>query len=483
MDNQTRPRATRAARSFPTIALTVLLAGCQSYQRAPVDLTAHAASVAARASMAEPLHAFVDRLAASGFAAPDRFDPSDGLSPAEGEVLALVYNPDLRMARLDAGVALATFETAGLWEDPRFGFDGAEILSSSGPFEYGLTASLTLPVSGRLAVEKDRAGAAYEADLRRIAAAEWSLRAEIRSAWAQWASAHERVGLLNEVAEQVDRITSITDRLEQSGELTRVESRLILAEALAVRTEQAAAQRSSSQARIRLLALMGLPPDSDVRLLAAYPSPEVPPEDDEVRRLIEANPEIAVYRAEYQVAEESLRLEIRRQYPDITVGGGYGREGDDRLLLGVSVPIPLLNANRGGIAEARARRDRARAAAETAFERLTHQLASAHAELDSIRLQRGSTESELMPMLEEQTREVERLADLGEVNTLLLLETVRRGFEARSQLLDLRAAEVAALSELARILGPDASQAPRSPEQTYETTTPSGGASAEESAR
>ena len=82
--------------------------------------------------------ASLERLRDLGAEAPATFSFGDGLTPAEGEVLALFYNAELRQARLEAGVALANFENAGLWDDPEFGFDGAEILSPSGsPFEFG----------------------------------------------------------------------------------------------------------------------------------------------------------------------------------------------------------------------------------------------------------------------------------------------------------------------------------------------------------
>lgn len=461
MDNLKRLRRTQAMLLGPGLAAALItLTGCQLYERVPLDLAGHHATLDARLVATEPIARFFERLAKAGNPSPERFDLSDGLSPAEGEVLALFYNPDLRLARLDAGIALATFETAGLWEDPQFGFDGAEILSPSGPFQYGLTLRLTIPVSGRLEVEKDRAGAAYEAELRRIVDAEWSLRAKVRSAWAAWAAASERVRLLGEVIEQVERISSITDRLEAAGELTRVESRLIRAEALGVRADLVAGRRAETQARLRLLELMGLPPDAKVDLLAVFPHAAIPQVGDETQRLIEANTTLAIHRAEYQVVEETLRLEVRRQYPDITIGGGYGNEGDDRLLLGVSLPIPILNANRGGIAEARARRERARAAAETAYERLTHELASARASLEAARRQRQSFEDDLVPMLDAQAIEVERLAELDEIDTVVLLETVTRGLQTKSLLLELRAAEITAASEIVRLLGPDAELAP-----------------------
>ncbi|MEC9373546.1 MAG: TolC family protein [Planctomycetota bacterium] len=437
-----------------------LITGCQTYEPAPIDIEAHRASIDHRLDDAEPLIEFSRRIA-EGDEAPDRFDLSDGVALAEGEVLALFYNADLRLARLRAGLALADYETAGLWNDPEFGFDGAEILSPSGsPFEFGLRLNVTIPISGRLAVERERASAAYESELRRIVDAEWAMRARVRSAWAAWTAESNRLGLLRQTVAQTERVVDIADRLESAGELTRVEARLLRAALVEARAGVAQAERGEASARIELLGLMGLAPDAGVRLSPSLSPPDLRVEGDPVRRLIEANTTLAVRRAEYQVAEETLRLEIRKQYPDITVGAGYGSEDDDRLLLGASMPIPILNANRAGIATARADREIARANAEIAFEQLSRELANALAQHAAAKTQRRAFEEELIPMFYEQTLEVARLADLGEVDTFVLLESVTQTYSAKSRLLDLRVAEITSAHTVIRLLGPDFVLAP-----------------------
>lgn len=439
----------------------------------------------ARLEAIEPVATFAGRLAEREGTTPPRFDLADGLTVAEGEVLALFYNPDLRLARLEAGVALATAENAGLWEDPEFGFDGAEVFSPEGPFEYGLTLSLTIPVSGRLSVEKARARAAHEAELRRVVDLEWSTRANVRHAWAAWTAAEGRARLLTDALEQARALGEIVDSLESVGELSRIEARTLRAELIRMRTDRAEADLDSIRARVGLLALMGVSPHADIELLPSFPTSTVERVDDPIARLIEANTLLAVRRAEYKTAEEALRLEVRKQYPDITIGGGYGNEGDDRLLLGVSLPIPILNANRGGIAEARAERDHARAAAEVAFERLVADLAITRAELVSSRARRAVFEAELIPAFDAQAGEIAKLVELGEVDTMLLLESIRGGYEARSGLLELRLEETRARIALARLLGPDerGEPAPVSDDPNQERNDEHGTARAPESDR
>ena len=450
------PRAAR--RLWPTMLLVgvLLFTGCQSYQPVPLDLEHHRADAASRLNEQETLYAFSQRLATASGDDTERFDLRDGIHAAEAEVIALFYNRELRLARLRAGVALANAETAGLWEDPVFGFDGAELLSPTGPFEYGLTLSLTIPVSGRLNVAQDKAEASYNAELRRIVDAEWSMRTRVREAWVAWSVANERLTLIDQTVEVIERISAVSDRLEEGGELTRVEARLIHAQFLTTRLERVSAAAEADQARLDLLGLMGLLPEAEVLLVSALPTVVIPEVSDRSDRLIRANTLLAALRADYRVAEQALRLEVRKQYPDIEIGGGFGSEdGDDRLLLGASLPIPIFNANRGGIAEARANRELARATVETEFERLAFQLASARARLDATEQQRQALEDELVPMLDEQSAEIDRLAELGEVNTLILLETVARRFEAKSQILDLHRAALRDRIEVVRLLGPE----------------------------
>ena len=433
-----------------------LMTGCQSYRAAPIDLEGYGAAMAGRASDTEDVAAFAARLEASGARSTTSFDLSDGLDLAEAEVLALFYNPDLRLARLDAGVSAATAEHAGLWEDPVLGFDGEEILTPAGPFQWGLTLGLTLPVSGRLAVERDLAGAEHEAVLRAVVDREWALRFEVRRAWARWTIAAERLALLDGVIARVDRITELTDRLESGGELARIEARLFRVEALDRRAARKEAELEASMARLALLGLLGLPPEAAVGLVPGLPQPAQREAEDSASRLIAHNTALAVRRAEHQAAEQALRLAVREQFPDVAIGAGYGTEGhDDRLLLGVSIPIPVLSGNRGEIARARAEREAKRAAAEVAYERIVWRLSAARASMDAAQARLDAFRAGILPLIAEQSAEVEQLASLGEVDTLLLLEAVGREFDAKSALLEIRLAGIEAGLTIEELLGPD----------------------------
>lgn len=425
--------------AIPLAAASVLV-GCQTYERSPLDLEAFNADLDLRALDPTPLEAF---------------DPKDGISCAEGEVLALFYNPDLRVARAEAGVALATADTAGLWEDPVFGFDGADIVSPSGPFEFGLMGSLTIPISGRLDLEKDLANAAYNATLLGLIDLEWQTRSDVRRAWARWTAAVATADLVQATIAQLDSIDAIANSLEAAGELNRVERRLLrleLADRFVEATESTIALIDSSTDLLRLL---GLPPSAAAMLQPGFPEVNIKVPFDATARLLAANTRLATHTARYHAAEESLRLEVRKQYPDLVLGTGYGKEGSDhKILFGVSIPIPILNANRAGIAQATARRDVVRATTETLSAQLLRELAAAQAVYATRQTQHQAYEATIVPLLESQGEDIKRIADLGELDMFVLLETTRRTLDARKRLIALRVAQLNAAITLVQLLGP-----------------------------
>jgi hypothetical protein len=117
---------------FASLAgLIVLIAGgCQSYERRPLDLAGQHAAFLARTPESPDVGAFANSLAARMPDTPG-FDTADSLTLAEAELIALVFNADLRVARLRAGVTRATAENAGLWEDPTIGVDLTCIIEST----------------------------------------------------------------------------------------------------------------------------------------------------------------------------------------------------------------------------------------------------------------------------------------------------------------------------------------------------------------
>jgi len=66
--------------------------------------------------------------------------------------------------------------------------------------------------------------------------------------------------------------------------------------------------------------------------------------------------------ADYAAAEDDLKLEIAKQYPDLHLNPGYQfDQGDNKWTLGFTFELPVFNQNQGPIAESKARRELASA--------------------------------------------------------------------------------------------------------------------------
>lgn len=430
-----------------------MLAGCQSYQSRPLDLAAHRDGWFARTPGDEPVRAFAQRLAESGESTV--FDLSDGLTLAEGEIVALVFNPDLRLARLRAGIAASAAEHAGLWDDPQFGLDFLSLIeNTSNPLVITPGLSFTIPISGRLEAEKARADASLAAELTRVAEQEWQTRLEVRRAWLRWSAARLKAEQTERLLASIESLVASIAKLVESGEIVRTEATLFTIEQASQRQALLRYRGQAAEAKQELRALLGLAPEAPLELV---PTVVLSSAQDNLTAdaMVGRNLTLARLRDEYEVAERTLRREVRKQYPDLTIGpvADFDR-GDTLLGFSLTLPIPILNANKQGIAVAHAERDFARASFETAYERLAGSLAAYRVRLANIREQREIIETQIAPMVDRQLADAQKLLQIGEGGTLVLLESLSRVGNTQMALIDARLDESLALTELNLLIGP-----------------------------
>jgi cobalt-zinc-cadmium efflux system outer membrane protein len=430
--------------------------GCQSYRPRALDLSAHIAGWRARSPGSRDVTTFAQLLDDCGLSVGP-FDSADGLSLREAEVVALVFNPDLRLARLRAGVATARSENAGLWDDPAIGVDVERILKSvAEPWVIASAIEFTLPLSGRLGATKALANTENVAALQEVALEEWQTIERVRRAWLNWSSLRLRSELTNANISVLDQITSTAHRLVAAGEMDRTQASLFDLELARRRNEgrRYAGEQRELEAEIR--GLLGLAPSAPLEFVPTVNiEPRIASAPEIESALVESNLQLALRRAQYESAERLLALEVRKQYPDLTIGPGYSSdEGQSRFLFGLRAPLPILNANRHAIAEAHAQREVARAAFETQYERLVIDLSRLLAQLDTARSIRKDLEANVVPLADRQLDDAQRLAGLGELGPLVLLDSVVRQHDTRLSLIDARLDESEAAVAIDEIIGP-----------------------------
>lgn len=414
--------------------------GCHSYTPVPVDLGEHARAFAARLGDANALLA--TQAAGSGAAA---LDLGDGIDRREAHLLAVWFHPDCRLARRRAGTAEVVRDEAGRWVDPTLDVDVARILETvPHPWLVATRIGFTLPLSGRLQSERDLAAAAHGSALVAARAVEADVVQRTDAAFASWSAERRRTELLQDLCSRLLDLEAIADRLALAGERTQQEARAFTLERLLRQAELLQARHAAASGELALKRMLGLHPAAAVQFVPDPLPPLRVADAAERQRLLFDGPQLALLRHDHEVAERALALEVRRQWPDLVLGPGFEEEdAQPRAALGLSLPLPLFAGNTPAIRRADAERAAAAEALRGRSEELTHELARAELQLAAAVAHRELVVQQLVPLAQQQVADGRRLAELGQLEPLLILDALVRAHAAGMQAIaaDLAAAE------------------------------------------
>jgi cobalt-zinc-cadmium efflux system outer membrane protein len=450
-----KDRTSQAVKCVIAFSTMVLLGGCQglqTFQKQPLDLPSHSSKWLNQAPDTDLVMDFVKLIEAKSGKSTN-FNPANGVSMREAQMIALVYNPDLRVARLKANVAAATAKHAGLWDDPTVSFDILRVTDSvPKPWIVGGSISLTIPLSGRLRVEKSQAKAAMHAELDRVAEEEWRVANDLEKTWLAWSALQSELDQTKNIVSTLDSIVKSSKQLAEQGEIPKTEANLFTIEQTSQKIEIDRLRGEVLATEQEIRGLMGLSPKAPVKLISTLNVRSWAPNN---QRLAINNPSLNRLRSEYKVAEYDLLLEIRKQYPDLEIGPAVEREeGQSKIGFLGAIPIPSLNANRGGIAKAKANRQLAEAAFETEYERYVGKIAALKARKNALNSQNASMKKTLIPLVDQQLLDAKNLIDLGEGDSLVLLESFIRAHEAKLKVIAIQLKKSQVESDIRFLLGP-----------------------------
>lgn len=399
----TRYRRKPSIRSHLCVGLTFLLASCASYvpqsldtsPRAPADVR-DAQLGAVRMPLPE-LRAHV-------------FDPSDGLDIVETSMLAVANNPQLRVARDDAGIARAQAFAAGLLPDPQVAISGdhptghvagSDINAFGVDFSYDINALLRHPA------ERASASAAQEQAAQELLWKEWQTVAQARLLFVRNVEGARALRLLEEErALFVDRQARLRRALE-AGNVT-IDSVATDSAALSgVQQQLADGQRKLATSRHELNALLGLAANAHPTLVGDAELPQV--DADRLRALMprigQLRPDLRALESGYRSQDEKYRAAVLAQFPALSLGFNRARDTSGIYTTGfnLSLSLPIFNGNRGNIAIEKATRQRL-------YDEYQARLSTAISDIDAILEDRALAERQLAEV-RQNVVELARLAD------------------------------------------------------------------------
>ena len=289
------------------------------------------------------------------------FDPGDGLDMTEVAMLAVVNNPDLRVARANAGIAHAQAFSAGLLPDPQLSF-GTDFPLSGVAVSNAFTIGLGADVIALLTTAPRRAAARQEAaktDLN-LLWQEWQVVSQARLLFVRLIQAQQLMQVLEQTrtlyADRYSRVQTALDRGLMT--LNDVTPHLTALQDLTRQINDL--ERLVAQSHHDLNLLLGLTPEVTFPLVGPPALADL--DDSRIEALLadlpRRRPDLLALQAGYAAQEQRVRAAIMAQFPSLTVGVARARDTSDVNTIGVGITLnlPLFSGNRGPIAVERATR-------------------------------------------------------------------------------------------------------------------------------
>lgn len=359
--------------------------------------------------------------------------------------------PAARVASSEVAVARAAVTAAGTisLENPVLSAMGGVRFNPDGDRPLAAVASLSWPIElggqrgGRLEAAKadERAAATSAEDShRRLVLAALLQHALVLRDERQVALAVERRALSQ-------RLAAASEKRRKAGGVPELDVALATLQERRDASSETASKGALDADKLALLSLLGLSPQNPLVVGTLVPTGE-PPTLAVLLRELAQRTDVRAAAASVDAAKARLSRERAGKWPTISVLAQYER--DDRAnigLLGVAIPIPVLNANRANVATAEAEVGAASA-------RLTASRADAEGQLKVLYARYQSTKTAVEALapaagIAKQAVDLStRAYELGESDLGTVLLARREALEAQVALLEAEHAHATAKIEL-----------------------------------
>jgi cobalt-zinc-cadmium efflux system outer membrane protein len=345
--------------------------------------------------------------------------------------LALERSPTLLEASAQIDALIGKRVQAGLWPNPDVGFSGQQIGSRGLAEQNGVYVGQKIITAHKLAtdqsvVSQEIRRAQYFYDAQRL-----RLETDVTIAFYETLAAQKLLEQTDELTRIAEEGYKTTEALRRGSEASKIDVLQAKLEVDSTRILRDNAQHRLAAAWKNLVTIVGqrdLPPQAlkgNLQDGAAQYSWE-----DALTMLMEQSPELRAAQATAERARWAHQRAMREVYPDITASGlvqkDHAIQGWDGAIQ-VSIPVPIVNRNQGGIREALSNIAVAEQAVERTKLQLENRLAKVFERYVNALKQAERYEKDLLPTATEQLELTKRVFLAGEVGYINLL-TAQRSF-------------------------------------------------------
>jgi cobalt-zinc-cadmium efflux system outer membrane protein len=376
------------------------------------------------------------------------------LTLAQAQQLAATHSPALSAAQHEVEAQAGSVQQAGARRNPELSTSVEDLRAASR--STTVTVGLPLELGGQRAARIAAAERARDVAGAQLADARARLRAEVVAAYFAVAAGQARVQLAADSARLASDAAGVVGKRVAAGKVSPVDATRARVDAANAQLEAADAQAELQSARQALALLWGEaePHFAEVEAeLADIPSR---PPAAELLRGVEASPLLAASRLELAARQALVQVERSKAVPDVVLSLGAKRDNERGLtqaVIGLAIPLPLFDRNRGAAHEAAQRADKARDELAAAHAQLIAELSQAALRLSAAQAALAVLRDTVLPAAEQAYTASTKGYEAGKFGFLDVIDAQRALLQARTRHLNTLVTAHQAATTIDRLLG------------------------------
>ena len=358
--------------------------------------------------------------------------PALALPPGLESFVTTIVADHARTATASAAQARARAEASAADQplyNPELEFDAAPVAASPPETKLSPTFTaairMTVDLGDKRGAKAQAAAATAQAVAAEARAARSTLAADVLAALAGLEAARQRLAAATRQADLAEKVLAVATRRQAAGELPAVDFNAAKLAAAEARRGLDDADLGRVEAEETLRATCQCAIETAPSLPVSLP-PTITLAEPAIETLVEDRPEIEAARRRVAAARGALDLARAQRVPDPTVRLGGSTEGEERrVLIGVSIPIPVRNTGAAEVVAA------GRALAEAEAQERQTRIEAAAAIRKASRAYRRAVEGDeswrrlAVPTQQSQSALLDRLWSVGEIGATDVLVQMR----------------------------------------------------------
>ncbi len=388
-------------------------------------------------------------------------EPAGKLTLRQALSLTLMKNPELAAFSWEVRANEAMALQSGLLLNPEINVE-TENFGGSGDFNRFDLSETTIqlsqvielarkPSKRRKVAELERDLAGWDYETKRL-----DVFTDVTKTFIDVLTAQERLGVREEMSRLADQFYTIVSERVKAGKVSPVEETKAKITLASAQIERNRARNELKAIRKRLASMWGSLSPNFKEVVGELDNVSPIPELDLLMNRIEQNPDLARWKVEREQRQAAVKLAEAMRVPDITLSGGVRRlneTNDHSYVFGISIPIPIFNANQGGILMSRYKLAKAEEERKSTEVRVYTLLAESYQELLASSAVVTALNKDVLPGAQSAFEAAQEGYRQGKFGFLDVLDAQRTLVEARSQYIESLNAYHISIADIERLIG------------------------------